>query len=234
MAFLCLASCLSACTCEDDSAPDRSAQAPLASDRPTRDLQGLPPPEGQPLAAKVMAKALPDSIGAFRAKGISQPVTRGLPNGGTMTVARRIYVRDGLEYHLQVSDLHHSPEARAIFDKQREFEDQGKETPFYSLRVQGRRAMAQHFEATNTAIVNVLIEDRVLANIKVTGVPEITTAAEMAESLPLDALTALVKSVASPAKAEGEATAGDTPADETAAEGAAKEATKDGVKSGQE
>jgi hypothetical protein len=198
-----------ACECNDArSSPARSAQPPSSeSPAPFSELvtsEGpplkLPAAEGTPVSPERLASLAPDAIAGFAARGPAVPRSTPLPNGGQLPLARRNYARDVFTLQLDFSDALHAPNFRQLITSRQGQVRKAAGVDFRGTLVAGQPAIVQWHEANRTAVVNMVIEGRFMAHVKVSPAESAELALEVANALPVAAVGALGAPGGTPAK----------------------------------
>jgi hypothetical protein len=181
---------LSACNCEDGNTPQRKAQGASAANEPTGEARpNLPPPEGTPVEPKVLERFAPESLpGEFTADGDAQRRSSPLPNGGTLPGIRRTYRRATQKLTLDITDSLHAASLRELVIAQQGQERKTARSEFKGASVAGQPALIQFHQPTETAIVNMVVGDRYMLNIKVSPVDSAQPALAAAAGLALSDL----------------------------------------------
>jgi hypothetical protein len=183
---------LCACECGDGQAPQRNAQRNTSS---ATHGEGagirLPPPEGTPVAAEDLVTYAPEAFFGFTATEPVQRRNSPLPNGGTLTSVRRSYKRDEQTLQLEVTDTQHALAVRELVTQQQGQDRKSEQSEFKGTTVAGHPALVQWHGSNDTAIVNMLVGDRFMVNVKVSPVESPETAVGAASALPVAELVKL-------------------------------------------
>jgi hypothetical protein len=144
----------------------------------------------------------PDALAGFTANGDAELHDTPLPNGGQMTAVRRTYVRGAQKLQLELSDPLHVPALREAVMGQQGQARTTKQVESRGIEINGHPALVQRRSASRTAIVNMLINGRFLANVKVSPVDSTDPAIEVANALPVAEIAKLAPTAALPEKSE--------------------------------
>src|SRR5688572_619446 len=132
-----------ACECDDEPPPVRKAQAlPELTDEEL--LAKLPKIEGTPIDPSALATVLPSTLGDAAAEGDVQTESTPLANEGSLSIARRIYVKDGQRITVQVTDMLHAPLLRQVMMEAKAKAENSKSQSWKAATVQGHDAVVQH------------------------------------------------------------------------------------------
>lgn len=179
-----------ACECGGGRTPERSAQiertGPGEAARPV-----LPPPEGTPVDPEVLRPFAPEQIAGFASQQPVQTRATPLPNGGKLPGVRRSYRRDGLTLQVDITDSLHAATVRELVLSQQGQQRKTERSEFEGTAVAGYPALVQWHAPTRTGIVNMVVGDRFMVNVKASDADGIEPALAVAKALPLSALAEL-------------------------------------------
>jgi hypothetical protein len=133
---------------------------------------------------------MPDTFAGFVADGAPALRDVPLPNGGKMTGVRRSYRRGQQSLELELSDTLHAPAVSQLIASQQGAERKAGKSEFRGASVGGHPAIVQ-WTAPGTAIVNMVVGGRFLANFRISPVESIGPALAAAESLPVSQIVKL-------------------------------------------
>jgi hypothetical protein len=189
---------LGACRCDDAPAPIRKAEAPR--ERKHEELLGqLPPPEGTPFEASVLATALPAALGDATAEGDVRTESSPLSNGGSTSMASRTYVKGEHRITVQITDMQHAPLLREAMSNAKTKLENSKSSSWKVTTVQGHDAVAQLLAAQSIAIANVIATERLFVNVRVEPAESADAAIEWANKVPLEPIMKLLAPDSPPA-----------------------------------
>jgi hypothetical protein len=160
----------------------------------------LPAPEGTPVPTERLATQAPDAIAGFAASGPAEHRGTPLPNGGQVPLIQRDYARDVFKLRLDISDALQAPSLRQLVTSRQGQERKAAGVDFRGMLVAGQPAIVQWHETNRTAVVNMVIEGRFMANVKVSPAENAELALEVANALPVAAIAALAAPGAGPAR----------------------------------
>jgi hypothetical protein len=183
--------------------PARSAQAPVSKGASSEGpAPVLPPPKGTPIASAQLESHAPDAFAGFAADGPAEPHDTPLPNGGQVTAVRRTYTHGAQKLQLELSDLLHAPALGELVVSQQGEARKTERVEFRGIEINGYPALVQKHSSSQTGIINMLINGRFLANVKVSPVDTAESAIEIAKALPIAELAKLAPKAALPEMAD--------------------------------
>jgi hypothetical protein len=139
----------------------------------------------------------PDTFAGFVAEGAAELRDMPLPNGGKMTGVRRTYRRGPQSLELELTDALHAPAVTQLITARQGAERKTDKSEFRGASVGGNPAIVQ-WTAPSTAIVNMLVAGRFLANFKISPVESAELALTAAGSLPVAEIVKLAGTTAAP------------------------------------
>jgi hypothetical protein len=164
----------------------------------------MAPPEGTPLASDRLQPYAADSLAGYTASGAAELRNAPLPNGGQVPAVRRTYERGSQKLQLEINDSLHTPAIRQLITNQQGEARKTPEMDYRGTEINGHPAIVQWSSTTETAMVNVLIDDRFLVSVKVSPVETVEPAVEVANALPVAEIAKLAQPIAPPGKADTE------------------------------
>jgi hypothetical protein len=187
---------LTACSTCGTDAPTRSEQAPspapVANPSITVAPSG-PRPEGTPVSTDVLQRFAPDSFAGATAEGPSNLQQMPLANGGQMTLVRRMYKQGDVQVQLEISDMLHAEGLRHVVADQQGVKRQSAQNTFRGEAIGGQPALRQWHGPSHIALVNLLVADRFLINVRVSPASTDEPAVSAAKTLPLTEIAALAE-----------------------------------------
>jgi len=194
---------LCACDCQDRPTPVRSTQGKVAEVAITSHEGPAPvmaPPEGTPVTSERLQPFASDSLAGYAASGAVDLRNTALPNGGEVPAARRTYKRGSQKLQLEINDSLHTPAIRQLISSQQGQTRKTAQMDYRGTEINGHPAIVQWSSATETAMVNMLIDGRFLASVKVSQVETVEPAIEVANALPVAEIAKLARSIELPQK----------------------------------
>ncbi|MGD8858895.1 MAG: hypothetical protein PVI30_02720 [Myxococcales bacterium] len=205
--------CVAACECERGKSPKRAAQPPTATPASNRVIE-LPP--GDPVSVEQLSKLLPREVGGYRADEPSEQRTEKLSTGGKRPIAHRHYAKGGDRLELELTDTHHTPAVRALMTLSRPITTDNDQE-FNPGEVRGFPAIIRYDASSRTAIVNVLVADRFLLNVKLLDTADAQPAVDVAGSIDLAGIARLAPDGDSAKESEQRGERGGAPSEGTGA-----------------
>jgi hypothetical protein len=180
---------LSGCgDCEGSLTPKKVA-APVLPHATEAKIPNYPPPEGSPVSTDVLTPLAPESIGEFKAYAAVEPRTTPIGRGGTLTTIRRDYTRDKESLQLEITDALHAPALLELINGQQGKKRMALDSTFRGGAVAGVPAVVQWQGSSHTAIANLLVENRIVVNLRLRPASSSDQVEALAALLPLQAVT---------------------------------------------
>ncbi len=174
--------------CEGGRTPTRSPQ-PAALQLPAGPPEA--PPEGEPVPVQTLQRYAPDAFAGAKATGPAKLQTLPMTNGGTLTLVRREYRKDDRRVQLEITDTLNAPRLRRLVTSQQGANRGTGQGTFRGAAIGGQPALRQWHGPSQTALVNLVVGDRFLINVRVSPAGNDVPATEAAATLPLAELITL-------------------------------------------
>lgn len=160
-----------------------SAQPALKAARSRQSAQAAARP---PAAPAVLAALLPARIGKLEP---AAPVVQRIPAGDTsVSVAARLYRRDGREIYIKISDTNEAPFMRApVLDALGQLGNASQGFGHGRI-IAGHPAVARYYPQQLSSQVTALVHDRYVIDVRILGASGPYEATKVLEALPLASL----------------------------------------------
>jgi hypothetical protein len=154
------------------------------------------PVEGEPVPESRLLTLLPEQLDGFVPDGEATGRRVNVPNSGALTTVKRTYKKDAASLELEIIDSLHSPNIRSIVKLSAQIETDTPTVVRKPTKVGEHLAIAQWHQATGTARVGVLVDDRFILNFNLKPATAPDPALELAKKYDFAPVTEMAKQAA--------------------------------------